>query len=210
MSLTYMPRQPLIRSDHHPYHITQRSNNKEWFYLPMHDLWKIFQAALKDAQIGTNVQIHSFVLMHNHYHSLITTPQANIDLFQWTFANAFTRAVQAETGRINHIFGGRYKWNLIEDQKYFYQAYKYLYLNPVRAGLCKSVIDYPFSSLSVCRSLKITDPIISQHGREKIISWIDNSFSTEQMQCLKRSFVKKRFQIAVDPIKRKYLTFLNP
>ncbi|OFZ17484.1 MAG: hypothetical protein A2X86_03220 [Bdellovibrionales bacterium GWA2_49_15] len=176
----------------------------------MDDLWEISQAALKKAQDKTNVSIHAFVLMQNHYHLLLTTPRANIDLFQWIFANAFTRAIQAKTQRINHIFGARYKWNLINDQRYFYQVYKYIYLNPVRAGLCKSVIEYRFSTLNSLLKFEITDPVIAQHGRARVISWIDSSFSAEQVGCLKRAFVKSKFQMTTDRRERRYITFDDP
>ena len=41
-----MPRKNLIRTNLHPYHITIRSNNRDWFELPMDDIWEISKQSL--------------------------------------------------------------------------------------------------------------------------------------------------------------------
>jgi putative transposase len=49
-----MPRKPLFRTKKLPYHVWARSNNKEWFNLPIEDVWKTFCWRLKEAQEKTS------------------------------------------------------------------------------------------------------------------------------------------------------------
>ncbi len=142
-----MPRKPLIRNSIYPYHVTSRSNNKEWFDLPMPQVWEICQNALKHANSKYPVDIISFVLMSNHYHLLIKTPEENLDLFMYEFNKMISLSIRIKSDRINRIFGGRYKWCMIQSQKYFANCYRYVYQNPLRANLVEQCEDYPFSTL---------------------------------------------------------------
>jgi putative transposase len=55
--------------------------------------------------------------------------------------------IQDESGVINQIFGGRYKWCLIQSQQYLSNCYRYVYQNPVRAGIVRRCEEYPFSTI---------------------------------------------------------------
>jgi putative transposase len=45
-----MPRNPRIFTSLFPYHVTARSNNKDWFYLPIDLIWSIMARHLQTAQ----------------------------------------------------------------------------------------------------------------------------------------------------------------
>jgi hypothetical protein len=79
--------------------------------------------------------LHAFVLMSNHYHLALETPDGNLVAgMQWlqaTFANRFNR-LRGERG---HLFQGRYKALLVEDGTALGQVCDYIHLNPVRAGI---------------------------------------------------------------------------
>lgn len=141
-----MPRKNLILSKELPYHVTNRSNNKEWFYIPLEQTWKIFCCVLSNAAAKYNVDIHAFVLMSNHYHLILSTPLANLDSFMRYFQTEACRKVQRKALRINHVFGSRYRWSVLENSISFAYAYKYTLRNPVRAGLSSLVQDYLFCS----------------------------------------------------------------
>src|SRR5690606_30269968 len=112
-SLDPMPRKPLIRSSDCPYHVTSRSNNKEWLYIPIQDVWTYSQEFLAKGQKEFNVQVLAFVLMSNHYHLCIQTPNSNIDKFMRFFNQSLGKAISRQADRINRIFGASYKWTLI-------------------------------------------------------------------------------------------------
>jgi putative transposase len=79
--------------------------------------------------------LHAFVVMRNHYHLALETPQGNLvagmHWLQSTFANRFNR-LRDERG---HLFQGRYKALVVEPGEALAQVCHYIHLNPVRAGI---------------------------------------------------------------------------
>ena len=133
-----MPRKKLIRNSEHPYHITSRSNNKEWFFIPLEDVWRYSRETLLLGQKKFGVKVEAFVLMTNHYHMLISTPAANIDQFMQYFNKNLGKKISRHGGRINRIFGAPYKWSIIMSQSYYLNVLRYIYQNPMRAKLVLS------------------------------------------------------------------------
>jgi putative transposase len=68
-----VPRKPIERSRHNYYHITARSNNREFFYLPILNVWDIMSSKLAQLQCEHGIKIAAFVLMNNHFHLLVLT-----------------------------------------------------------------------------------------------------------------------------------------
>ena len=64
-----------------------------------------------------------------------------------SFNKSLALTINQKTGRINRVFGARYKWTVIADMKYLDRVFRYLYQNPVKANLCNKVEDYPYSSI---------------------------------------------------------------
>jgi putative transposase len=84
-------------------------------------------------------RVHAWVLMDNHFHLLLETPQANlITGMQWlmgTYSQGWNRARL----RRGHVFQGRYKSVPVTgtdaDAYYFRIVADYIHLNPARAKL---------------------------------------------------------------------------
>ncbi|MCM2352988.1 MAG: transposase [Pseudobdellovibrio sp.] len=150
-----MARKLLIRTSQSPYHITGRSNNKEFFYVDLETLWEIFLQAMESAENLFSCDFHAFVLMSNHYHLLISTPLSNIDKVMEHIQREVAKKANRKSARINHFFGGPYKWSLIYEEPYYWNAVKYIFRNPVRAGLCSDVLEYKYSSLNARGDQKI-------------------------------------------------------
>jgi putative transposase len=142
-----MPRKNLIRTHLYPYHVTIRCNNREWFELPINDVWKICLAAFEHANQRHSVKLQAFVLMSNHYHALIWTPLLNLDLFMFEFNSFISKAIRQRTKRINRIFGDRYKWCLVDQQSYYLSVLRYVYQNPLKVGLVQYCHEYIYSTL---------------------------------------------------------------
>lgn len=142
-----MPRRNLVRSTETIYHVTNRSNNKDWFYIPIPEVWKIATETLALCSERYGVVFYAFALMSNHFHLMLSTPNNNLDAMMRFFQTEVARAIQHRSGRINHIFGGRYKWSCLWNSAAVAYVYKYILRNPVRAGLTDNVESYPYSSL---------------------------------------------------------------
>lgn len=142
-----MPRKNLIRNSEYYYHVTSRTNNRDWFNVEMDYVWKYATASLAFAQKKYPAIITQFVLMSNHYHLLIKTPNEDIDKFMYEFNKLFTLKLRIHSKRINKILGGRYKWSLITTPQHYYMVYRYVYQNPLRAGLSEQCQHYLYSTL---------------------------------------------------------------
>jgi len=142
-----MPRKPQFLTDRFVYHVTARSNNKEFFFLPTSAIWSLMSEQLDEVSIFYAARIISFVLMSNHFHMLIETPLKNLNEIMNYFMRETSRAIGRVSVRINHVFGGRYKSSLISNETYFAHAYKYVYRNPIQARIAGAVEDYPYSTL---------------------------------------------------------------
>lgn len=142
-----MPRKKLIRQSEYPYHVTTRNNNRDWFNIPVYEVWNICKEALIYSLEREKVEINCFILMSNHYHLLVTTPDNNIDRFMKHFNWRISYLISLRTKFINHKFSNRYKWSIVSDHNYLLHVYRYIYQNPIRAGICENCSSYPYSSL---------------------------------------------------------------
>jgi len=113
---------------------------------------RLFLSTLTEACMQTGWRVHSYVLMSNHYHLLLETPQANlVDGMRW-FQGAYTQRFNAMFKRRGHLFQGRYKAIPVQTDprdgglEYFRQVSSYIHLNPFRAGLCGMGLSKPLES----------------------------------------------------------------
>lgn len=136
------------------YHVMARGNLRGDIFLDDDDR-RFFLQALGQACARTGWKVHAWVLMNNHYHLFIQTPEANlVDGMRW-LQNTVTRRYNVRHRKWGRVFGDRYKSVVIEGEQtgYYETLWDYIHLNPVRAGIIKpaerqSVMDYPWSSLA--------------------------------------------------------------
>ena len=195
-----MPRKLLIRTDEIIYHITSRANNKEWFSLPLEDVWKICVDKLEATYSQVPFELNAFVLMHNHYHMLVRTPMCNIDEVMFEFNRTLSQNLRKQTGRINRMFGGRYHWSLIENERYLFNVFKYVFQNPLRKKLARRCEDYPHSTLHYQVNKKtfpvpLHTPIHVNFCDDDFLKWANLKFSEVQRDCLRRGLKHAHFEI---------------
>jgi REP element-mobilizing transposase RayT len=129
------------------YHVINRGNYRVDIF-KTEGARQAFEACLFEACTRSNWILHAYVLMSNHYHLALETPEPNLVAgMQWlqsTFANRFNK-LRGERG---HLFQGRYKALLVEEGEPLAQVCHYIHLNPVRAGLTEvgRLRDYRHSS----------------------------------------------------------------
>ncbi len=141
-----MPRKILIRHSELPYHIYNRTIDKEFYPLDKTLVWSIYRKALWDLKNRYSIKIYAFVLMSNHYHLIVSTPKGNIDDvmrdLQSRVSNKFSKII----GLQKYKFSTRYKWSLIGEARHFWSVFRYVYQNPVRANMSRTPQSYPWSS----------------------------------------------------------------
>lgn len=90
--------------------------------------------------------LHAFVLMGNHEHLFVERPEANLSAGMQYLNGSYTGCFNRRHRRVGHLFQGRFKGHLIEQQGYFLEVSRYLHLNPVRARLVAGPEDWRWSS----------------------------------------------------------------
>jgi len=196
-----MPRRRLIRLSDIPYHVTTRSNHKNWFQLPLEKTWMIFLKSMQESNDHTPVEFHAFVLLHNHYHLLLTTPDANIDEFMFKFNKTFSDKLRKKTGQINRMFGGRYKWSLVDSKSYLYNVHRYIFQNPIRAQMVSRCQDYPYSSLFYeVRNKKLPFNLsnILEYPLDELLAWYNTEISSREDLIIKNGLRRPIFLPAID------------
>lgn len=185
-----MPRKRTIYSDSYPYHIYNRSNNKEQFPIDLETLWEICEVQLRHIHRDYRCEIIAFVLMPNHYHMMIQTPAANISEAMQVFHRNIAKEANAKAFRINHFFGTRYKWSLINKELYLLNCFKYVLRNPVKAALSKQVEDYKFST-----AFKKADYISNLYSDIlPSLDWLNESFSPEAEEVISLGLRRREFK----------------
>ena len=91
-------------------------------------------------------RLHALALMTNHEHLFVETPEANLSAGMQYLGGSYTSYFNRRHRRSGHLFQGRFKAHLVENEGYFRQVSRYIHLNPVRAGMATRPRDYPWSS----------------------------------------------------------------
>jgi putative transposase len=147
-----MPRQVRIQYPGAIYHVMARGDRREAIFRDEDDR-RMFLSTLGDACGRTGWLCHAYVLMGNHYHLVIETPEPNLVAGMGWLQNAYTRRHNVRHRLWGHVFGGRYKAVLVDggEGNYLGTLIDYVHLNPARAGLAgvkEGLEVFPWSSLS--------------------------------------------------------------
>jgi putative transposase len=182
-----MPRKTLIRTDEYFYHVTTRSNHREWFQLPLNVVWEISMESFSLAQNDSPGIVSQFVLMSNHYHLLIRTPNCNLDRFMYIFNKNFSQKIRLQSNLENRMFGSNYKWSLITTPAYFQNVFRYIYQNPLRANIVSKCSDYPFSTKYFYhQGLGLPFKFSPIQYLEKDLAFLDTPLQSEELGRIKK------------------------
>lgn len=127
------------------YHVIARGNNKEYIFKESIDKG-YFIKQLKETIEGMNYRIFGYVLMDNHYHILIQTMDKKLQEIMHQINNKYSKYFNVKYKRIGHVFQGRYKASLVQDERYLIGVLRYIHQNPVQANICQAVNVYKWSS----------------------------------------------------------------
>ncbi len=118
------------------YHVINRGNYRKWIFESA-GAKESFEKTLFAACEYAGWKLHAYVVMGNHFHLAVETPEPNLSegmrWLQGVYATRFNR-YRKESGR---LFQGRFKSILVEGVEGLSWLCHYIHLNPVRAGICK-------------------------------------------------------------------------
>jgi putative transposase len=132
-----------------PLHVMGHCQTDHW-PCSMDTAWEIFQETIHDFQEDFALRTHAFVMMGNHYHWLCTyNYEEDPELFDWfheVLNMYFLKHIDSAYEPL-YTFSDPPKVIQVESFPQYKETYKYVYNNPVNAGLVKSAFDYSYSTL---------------------------------------------------------------
>jgi REP element-mobilizing transposase RayT len=131
-----MARKPRVEYAGAVYHLMSRGDRQNLIFRDNRDK-EVFMDTLSEACIRQGWRIHAFVLLSNHYHLLLETPEPNLVSGMKWLQGTYTQRFNSRHKEWGHLFQGRYKALVIQTDNggYFSTVAAYIHLNPVRAGL---------------------------------------------------------------------------
>ena len=157
-----MARLPRFVLPGQPQHVIQRGNNRDIIFVSEED-YRFYLEKLQDACQKYGCVIHAYVLMTNHVHLLMTPDTENsIGKVMQSLGRYYVQYFNYQYKRSGTLWEGRYKAALLDSEQYLLTCYRYIELNPVRAGMVDHPSDYPWSSYH-CNALGKKDGLITPH-----------------------------------------------
>ncbi len=191
-----MPRPRRLELPGTALHIVQRGNNRLPCFFDNRDRFD-FLDVLRDAAEFEQVQIHAWVLMSNHVH-LLATPLVGgaASRMMQAIARSYVRAFNLRRQRTGTLWEGRFRSTLVDDGAYVLACYRYIELNPVRAGVVERAADYRWSSYSAnagCEDDRLTKPhreylalgSEAELRRERYREWVDATIEPSELEVIR-------------------------
>ena len=101
--------------------------------------------------------------MTNHVHLLLTpSSKTSLPRLMQSMGRKYVQRLNRWYERTGTLWEGRYKASPVQDDVYLLTCYRYIELNPVRAGMAMAPGEYPYSSYSR-NALGKADPIVTSH-----------------------------------------------
>ncbi len=143
----------------------------------------IFLALLEEVHEMFRAEIYAYCLMDNHYHLLLSTPDANLSRIMRHLNGVYTQRFNYLENSDGSLFRGRYKAILVDADNYLLTVSRYIHLNPVDAGIVKNVVQYQWSSYP------------AYIGKKPKPDWLD---IRETLAMISQRQQKQRYQIFVE------------
>lgn len=141
-----MPRRARLSVAGIPWHIIQRGNNRSVCFYAEED-YQFYLGCLKEKAEEFGCKVHAYVLMTNHVHLLLTPEKIDsASLLMKNLGQRYVQYINRTYRRSGTLWEGRFRSCLAQSEGYVLACYRYIELNPVRAGMVNHPADYKWSS----------------------------------------------------------------
>lgn len=119
--------------------------------------------------------LHAWVLMKNHYHLLLETPEVGLSRGMKWLNQEYAESFNERHHRVGHLFQGRFKGILVEREGHLLELIRYIVLNPVRSRTAAFAGDYEWSNYRATAGLQPAPP------------WVEIDWTLDQFGAADRS-----------------------
>ena len=142
-----MPRHARKKSKTGIYHVIMRGINRQNIFEDGEDYEKFIET-LKSYKAVSEYKVYAYCLMGNHFHLLLKVGKEELEMVIKRIAGSYVYWYNLKYRRCGHLFQDRYKSEVVEDDPYLLTVIRYIHQNPIKAGLCKCISEYKYSSYS--------------------------------------------------------------
>jgi putative transposase len=127
------------------YHVTCRGNRRCTVFTDSVDRHR-FLSLLEDVVQRYRWRCISYCLMTNHVHLVVETPEPSLGYGMHRLNGIYAQRFNQRWDLRGHLFQDRFHSVVVESEYHMLELTRYVVLNPVRAGLCDSPHEWPWSS----------------------------------------------------------------
>ena len=156
-----MARRPRLFAPGLLYHVMVRGNQRRKTFLNDGD-YQAYLTRLSQYRRRYDYTIHAYCLMPNHVHLLVESSRQPLAKFMQGLQQSYSQYFNLRHRKSGHVFQGRYKAIVCQQDEYLLQLIRYIHLNPVRAGMVKRPEQYDYSGHGVYLAGKASEAIEPQ------------------------------------------------
>jgi REP-associated tyrosine transposase len=157
-----MPRPARLCVPGIPFHVVHRGNDRKPTFFSQEDYQAYLDLLVRSCKRYATT-VHAYVLMTNHIHLLMTSTLADgISRTMQFLGSNYVRRINERYERTGTLWEGRFKSSPVDTEFYCLACYRYIELNPVRAGIVEGPEDYRWSSY-LENVGKRTPPLVEPH-----------------------------------------------
>lgn len=140
-----MPRPLRIQDAGYVHHVICRGNDRQIIFKSDSDFLAYIDLVEKSRKLYP-IHIYNYCLMDNHLHLLVEPKEEkSLSKFMEDVSKAYAKYFNEKYDHVGHVFQGRFKSFLVQEERYFFVCSRYIDLNPVNALMVTNPIDYKWS-----------------------------------------------------------------
>jgi len=158
-----MPRAPRYQQAGLLHHVVCRGNDKQVIFKSPKD-YITYLDLLEEARKLFPLKVYNYVLMDNHIHLLVEpTEKGSLSKVMEYVSKAYAKYFNKMHLHSGHVFQGRFKSFLIQEERYFFACTRYIDLNPVKANIVNDPKQYKWSAYGYLIGAKEPKIKLDQH-----------------------------------------------
>jgi REP element-mobilizing transposase RayT len=140
-----VPRVARIKSNSGIYHIIMRGINRQTLFEDEEDC-KMFIQTMQRYKEMCEYMIYAYCLMDNHLHLLLKEGKEPLETVMRRICGSYVFWYNRKYGRVGYLFQDRYKSEPVEDKEYFLTVIRYIFHNPIKAGIVTNIQNYKWTN----------------------------------------------------------------
>lgn len=140
-----MPRAARIKSESGIYHIIMRGINRQVLFETEQDRTRFIETLQRYRGIS-KYKLYAYCLMSNHVHLLIRECEEPLETVMRRICGSYVLWYNKKYDRVGYLLQDRFKSEPVEDNTYFLTVLRYIFQNPVKAGIVGKIKNYNWTN----------------------------------------------------------------